>query len=32
MTLDDKQAKIVDKIFGLTTEEQKWLQVVPYKG
>ena len=32
MTLDDKQAKIVGKIFGLTTEEQKWLQVVPYKG
>ena len=32
MTLDDKQAKIVGKIFGLTAEEQKWLQVVPYKG
>ena len=32
MTLDAKQAKIVGKIFGLTTEEQKWLQVVPYKG
>jgi cyanate lyase len=32
MTLDDKQAKIVGKIFGLTVEEQKWLQVVPYKG
>jgi cyanate lyase len=32
MTFDDKQAKIVGKIFGLTTEEQKWLQVVPYKG
>jgi cyanate lyase len=28
MTLDAAQAKIV----GLTTEEQKWLQVVPYKG
>jgi cyanate lyase len=32
MTLDDKQAKIIGKIFGLTAEEQKWLQVVPYKG
>ncbi|MDP2064845.1 MAG: cyanase [Burkholderiaceae bacterium] len=32
MTFDDKQAKIVGKIFGLTAEEQKWLQVVPYKG
>jgi cyanate lyase len=32
MTLDDKQAKIVGKIFGLTAEEQKWLQVVPSKG
>lgn len=32
MTLDEKQAKIIGKIFGLTTEEQKWLQVVPYKG
>ena len=32
MTLDDKQAKVIGKIFGLTVEEQKWLQVVPYKG
>jgi len=32
MTLDVKQAKIIGKIFGLTAEEQKWLQVVPYKG
>jgi cyanate lyase len=32
MTLDDKQAKIIGKIFGLNAEEQKWLQVVPYKG
>ena len=32
MTLDAQQAKIVGKIFGLTAEEQKWLQVVPYKG
>ncbi|MDD5334323.1 MAG: cyanase [Rhodoferax sp.] len=32
MTFDEKQARIVGKIFGLTVEEQKWLQVVPYKG
>ena len=32
MTLDEQQAKIVGKIFGLNAEEQKWLQVVPYKG
>jgi len=32
MTLDAKQAKVVGKIFGLNAEEQKWLQVVPYKG
>src|SRR5258706_3008422 len=31
MTFDAKQAKIVGKIFGLTAEEQKWLQAVPYK-
>jgi len=32
MTLDAAQAATVGKIFGLTAEEQKWLQVVPYKG
>ena len=32
MTFDDKQAKVLGEIFGLTAEEQKWLQVVPYKG
>jgi cyanate lyase len=32
MTLDATQAKVVGKIFGLSAEEQKWLQVVPYKG
>lgn len=32
MTLTEAQAKIVGKIFGLDAEEQKWLQVVPYKG
>lgn len=32
MTFDDKQAKILGKIFSLSAEEQNWLQVVPYKG
>ncbi|MGJ7581874.1 cyanase [Variovorax sp. RHLX14] len=32
MTFDADQAKTVGDIFGLTDEEQKWLQVVPYKG
>jgi len=32
MTASPEQAKIIGKIFGLTVNEQKWLQVVPYKG
>ena len=32
MTFDAGQAKVLGEIFDLTTEEQKWLQVVPYKG
>ena len=32
MTLDADQARILGDIFDLTTDEQKWLQVVPYKG
>ncbi len=32
MTASPEQAKILGRIFGLTPEEQKWLQVVPYKG
>jgi cyanate lyase len=32
MTLTAQQAATVGEIFGLTAEEQKWLQVVPYKG
>ena len=32
MTLNAAQAKVLGKIFGLDAEEQKWLQVVPYKG
>ena len=32
MTMTAEQAKVLGKIFGLDAEEQKWLQVVPYKG
>lgn len=32
MTLNATQAATVGEIFDLTPEEQKWLQVVPYKG
>ena len=32
MTLNATQAAVVGDIFGLTEEERKWLQVVPYKG
>ena len=32
MTLNATQAATVGEIFDLTAEEQKWLQVVPYKG
>ncbi|HSX49367.1 MAG TPA: cyanase [Cellvibrio sp.] len=32
MTLNAEQANIVGDIFGLSAEEKKWLQVVPYKG
>jgi cyanate lyase len=32
MTCTAPQAKSLGKIFGLTADEQKWLQVVPYKG
>ena len=32
MTFDPAQAAIVGDIFGLSEEERKWLQVVPYKG
>lgn len=32
MTLSAEQAQIVGAVFELTDEEQKWLQVVPYKG
>ena len=32
MTLNAQQAKVLGKIFGLDAEEQRWLQVVPYKG
>ena len=32
MTATAEQAAVLGEIFGLTGEEQKWLQVVPYKG
>ncbi|RYF81433.1 MAG: cyanase [Comamonadaceae bacterium] len=32
MTASPEQAQVLGEIFGLTDEEQKWLQVVPYKG
>ena len=32
MTFDAKQAKIIGKIFGLSADEIKWLQVVPLHG
>ena len=32
MTLDAAQAATLGEIFDLNAEEQKWLQVVPYKG
>jgi cyanate lyase len=32
MTFDAKQAKVIEKTFGLTAEAEQWLQVVPYKG
>jgi len=32
MTSTAEQAAVLGDIFGLTDEEQKWLQIVPYKG
>jgi cyanate lyase len=32
MTLNKEQAGVLGEIFGLTEDEQKWLQVVPSKG
>ena len=32
MTATAEQAAVLGEVFGLTPEEQKWLQVVPYKG
>ena len=32
MTASAEQAAVLGEIFSLTQEEQKWLQVVPYKG
>jgi len=32
MTASAAQARVVGEVFGLTEEDCKWLQVVPYKG
>ncbi|HEY8359987.1 MAG TPA: cyanase [Ramlibacter sp.] len=32
MTLNGEQAGVIGELFGLSDEERKWLQVVPYKG
>jgi cyanate lyase len=32
MTLNAEQAGVVGEIFGLSADDKKWLQVVPYKG
>ncbi len=32
MTFDAEQAAVLARLFDLTPEEAKWLQVVPYKG
>ncbi|WP_298931145.1 cyanase [uncultured Ramlibacter sp.] len=32
MTATAEQAGVLGEIFGLSADEQKWLQVVPYKG
>lgn len=32
MTANAEQARVLGEVFGLSQEEQKWLQVVPYKG
>ncbi|HET6828578.1 MAG TPA: cyanase [Ramlibacter sp.] len=32
MTANKEQAQVIGELFGLSEEERKWLQVVPYKG
>ncbi|MCZ2497802.1 cyanase [Xylophilus sp. Kf1] len=32
MTLTAEQAAVLAEVFGLDADDQKWLQVVPYKG
>jgi len=32
MTATAEQARVLGELFDLSEEEQKWLQVVPYKG
>ena len=32
MTASAEQARVLGEVFGLSGEERRWLQVVPYKG
>lgn len=32
MTANAEQARVLGEVFGLSEDERKWLQVVPYKG
>ena len=32
MTASKEQAQVIGELFGLSEDERKWLQVVPYKG
>ena len=32
MTASAEQAQVLGEVFGLSEDEKKWLQVVPYKG
>ena len=32
MTATEEQAQVIGDLFGLSAEERRWLQVVPYKG
>lgn len=32
MTASKAQAQVIGELFGLSEDERKWLQVVPYKG
>jgi cyanate lyase len=32
MTASKEQAQVIGELFGLSEDERKWLQMVPYKG